>query len=192
MADRNCERVRFVRGRRLTIERQDHLHHPLHLALVGTPVAADGLFDTGRRVFGALDAGGRCRDENGAPRLPDEERDTGVGSDEGLLQRDRVRLVLCDELLHPVEDPSQPKLRTLAGAAPPAPSPERPEAPASFLDDPVAARSRPWVDAENLHAERVGIRTDGPSQPAERAGESRPRATGCSTGSCRSSSTPRR
>jgi hypothetical protein len=30
------------------------------------------------------------------------------------------------------------------------------------VDDPVPASSRPWVDAENFHAERLGIRPDVP------------------------------
>ena len=38
-----------------------------------------------------------------------------------------------------------------AGA--PAPDVDLPDAPVERLDDPVAARSRPWVDAENLHGE---------------------------------------
>ena len=66
----------------------------LHLILVGAAVAADRLLDARRGVLGALDAGGRGRDERGAARLPDGERDAGVGTDEGLLQRDGVRRVL--------------------------------------------------------------------------------------------------
>jgi len=36
-----------------------------------------------------------------------------------------------------------------------------PEAPSAFVDDPVPARSRPWVDADYLHVERLGTRSDG-------------------------------
>jgi hypothetical protein len=37
-----------------------------------------------------------------------------------------------------------------------------PEAPVAFVDDSVPASSRPWIDAENLHAERLGTAPDVP------------------------------
>ena len=40
---------------------------------------------------------------------------------------------------------------------------DRPEAPVAFVDDPVAARSRPWIDAEDLHVERLGTASDVPA-----------------------------
>ena len=89
---------------RLGVEREEHPHHPRDLPLVGPAVAADRLLDARRRVLGARDPGRRGRDERGAARLPDEERDAGVGTDERLLQRDGVRLVLRDEAGDPVED----------------------------------------------------------------------------------------
>ena len=94
MADRDRERVRLVRRRGLVGEREEHSDHPRDLSLVRPPVAAHRLLHPRRRVLGARDARGRGRDERGAPCLPDEERDAGVGTDEGLLQRDGVRLVL--------------------------------------------------------------------------------------------------
>ena len=36
-----------------------------------------------------------------------------------------------------------------------------PDPPVAFVDDPVPARSRPWVDAENLHDGRVSASADG-------------------------------
>src|SRR5438477_11368512 len=61
VADRNRERVGGVVRRRELREREDHLHHPLHLRLLGAAVAADGLLDAGRRVLAAGDSlvGGR-------------------------------------------------------------------------------------------------------------------------------------
>ena len=140
-----------------------HPHHPLHLPLVGAAVAAHGLLDARRRVLGARDPGRRGRDEHGAARLPDEERDAGVGTDERLLERDGVRLVLRDEVGDPVEDRPEPQLGPLPCAGRPAPVGERPEAPVAFVDDPVPARSRPWVDAEDLHVRRVRSPSDGPA-----------------------------
>ena len=32
---------------------------------------------------------------------------------------------------------------------------ECPDTPVAFVDDPVSARSRPWIDAEDFHVERV-------------------------------------
>ena len=90
------------------------MHHPLHLPLVGAPVPADGLLDARRRVLGALDAGGGGGDHRGAACLTDGERDAGVGAHVRLLERDGVRRVLRDELLHPLEDHLQPQLRPLA------------------------------------------------------------------------------
>ena len=76
-------------------------HHPPHLSLLGAAVAAHGLLHPRRRVLGALDPCGRGRDERGAARLPDEERDAGVGTDERLLERDGVRPVLRNERCTP-------------------------------------------------------------------------------------------
>ena len=83
-------------------------HHALHLSLVSAAVAADRLLDPRRRVLGALDAGRRGRDERGAARLPDGERDAGVGTHEGLLERDGVWRMLPNERGDPVEDRPEP------------------------------------------------------------------------------------
>ena len=37
---------------------------------------------------------------------------------------------------------------------------ECPDTPVAFVDDPVPARSRPWIDAEDLHVERVRSHSD--------------------------------
>src|SRR5438874_10304651 len=65
------------------------------------------LFRSRRRILGALNALERGRDEHGAARLPDGERDAGVGADEGLLEDDRIRRVLRDERRHSLEDRSE-------------------------------------------------------------------------------------
>ena len=105
----------------ISVEREQHLHHPLHLTLVGAAVPADGLLHACRRVLGALNARGGGGDHRGAARLPDEECDARVGSHKRLLERDGVRSVRRDELLNAVEDRPQPQLRPLAGACCPAP-----------------------------------------------------------------------
>ncbi len=155
MADRDRERVGRVRGVRFGVESEDELHHPLHLSLLRPPVPADRLLDPRWRVLGALDPGGRGRDEHGAASLTDGERDAGVGTHVGLLERDGVRRVLGNELLHALEDRHQPRVQPPARWGPPAPGGHRPEAAAAFVDDPVPARSRPGVDAEDLHGKRL-------------------------------------
>ena len=139
---------------------EQHPHHPRDLPLVRAAVPAHGLLDARRRVLGARDPCRCGRDERGAARLPDEERDAGVGTDERLLQGDGVRLVLRDEAADPVEDRPEPELRPLPRAGRPAPVGEGPDAPVAFVDDPVPACSRPWVDAEDFTARGYGANSD--------------------------------
>jgi hypothetical protein len=113
MADGDRERIRLVRRGRLAVEPEDELHHPLHLALVRSPVPADGLLDPRGRVLSALDPGLGRRDEHGAARLSDGERDAGVGTHVGLLERDGVGLVRRNEPANPLEDRQQPRVERL-------------------------------------------------------------------------------
>src|SRR5262249_21696557 len=137
--------------------------HLPDLLLVGSTVAADGLLDRRGRVLSARDAGGRRGDEHGAPGLPDGECDAGVGADVRLLQRDDIRRVAGDQLPDAGEDREQASLRALAGSRAPPPVARGPEAPVAFVDDPVSACRRPWVDAENLHGETLGATPDVPA-----------------------------
>ena len=113
VADRDRERIGGVARRRRSLERQDRPHHALHLRLLGAAVAADRLLDAGGRILSALDADRRGGDEHRSARLPDGERDAGVGADERLFHCDGVRLVLRDERLHPLEDRLEAQLRAL-------------------------------------------------------------------------------
>src|SRR5262249_58590466 len=85
--------------------------------------------------------------------LPDGERGAGVDADEGLLDRDGIWDVTLDEIGHAVEDRLQPHFRALARERSPPPVVDGPEAPVAFVDDPVSACSRAWVDAEDFHGE---------------------------------------
>src|SRR5258708_182398 len=127
-------------------------------------MAADRLLDAGRRVFDALNAGGRRGDEYGAARLADGERDAGVGADVRLLQGDGIRAVLLDQLPHPLEDREQPELHALPRLCSPPPVAKLPEAPVAFVDDPVPASCRPWIDAEDFHPERLRTPSDVPAE----------------------------
>ena len=174
MADRDRERIRSVVRGGHRLEAEDRLDHLPHLGLVRAPVAADGLLDGCRSVFGALDAGERRGDEDCPPRLPDGERDAGVCADERLLQSDGIRRVFRDQLLDAREDREQTNRRLLPRARLPPPVARGPEAPAAFVDDSVPARRRPWVDSENLHEDTLGAF---PDVPAHKSVRRRPRYT---------------
>src|SRR5205085_10327691 len=107
------------------------------------------------------------RDENGAARLPDGERGTGVDADERLLERDRIRLVPGHELGDRVEDRLQAELRALARRGSPPAVADRPEAAAAFVDDAVPARRRSRIDADDLHSRTLGGWTDVPPHPRD-------------------------
>src|SRR5262249_3601021 len=103
-------------------------------------------------VLEALDPGGRGRDEHGSARLPDGERDAGVGADVRLLQGDGIRAVLRYQPRDPVEDRAQTELQPLLRARSPPPVAHRSEATIAFVDDSVPASSRPWIDAQDLQS----------------------------------------
>jgi hypothetical protein len=62
-----------------------------------------------------------------------------------------------DELDHGVEDRLQTQLGPFGRGRFPPPVVESPEAPVFFVDDAVPARSRPWIDAYDLHGKRLGV-----------------------------------
>src|SRR5207253_411506 len=84
----------------------------------------------------------------------------GVDADERLLERDGSGSMLRDEAGDRVEDRLQPQLRPFSGARLPPPVVDGPEAPVAFVDDAVPARSRPWIDADDLHGQRLGSDPD--------------------------------
>ena len=164
MADRDRERVGGVVGVGISSSARIAFTIRCHLLLVGAAVAADRLLDPRRRVLSAGDAGGRRGDEHGSPRLPDGECDAGVCADVRLLQRDGIRRVLRDQRLRRPSKivSSRASGRSRGGRSPP-PVARGPEAPVAFVDDPVPACSRPWVDAENLHDDTLGSASDVPA-----------------------------
>ena len=157
MADRDGKRVGGVRRCRLVLEPEDHLHHPLHLLLLGAAVAADHLLHAGRRILSAPDPGVGGRDHDDPARLPDGECGAGVDADERLLDCDGIGLMKRDELDDGVEDRLQTQLGAFGRGRFPPPVVDGPEAPVFFVDDAVPARSRPWIDAYDLHGERLGV-----------------------------------
>jgi hypothetical protein len=61
------------------------------------------------------------------------------------------------ELGDGVEDRLQAQLGAFARGRFPPPVVDGPEAAVFFVDDAVPARSRPWIDADDLHGERLGV-----------------------------------
>ena len=59
---------------------------------------------------------------------------------------------------------------------------QRPEAPSAFVDDPVSASSRPRVDADDLHADTVGIASDGSGRATSDIGTGSPVTVACLAG----------
>src|SRR6266404_6255913 len=155
VADRDCERIGSVVRCRQLLQRENRLHHALDLRLLRASVAAHRLLHARGRVLRARNARDGGRDENGAARLSDGERGAGVDADERLLERDRIGRVLGDESRHAVEDRLQSKLRPFAGGSRPPTVRDGLEAPSAFVDDPVPARSRSWVDADDLHEDTL-------------------------------------
>src|SRR5947207_7180478 len=155
--------------RRRRAQPEDRHHHPLHLSLLGAAVAGDRLLDPGRRVLSALEPERRGRDEHGAARLPDGERGAGVGADERLLEDDRARPEVLDQLGDPVEDRLQPQLGAALGRRLPPPVVDGLEAPAAFLDDAVPACCCARIDSENSHAERLRTASDVPAPAKSRS-----------------------
>ena len=170
MADGDGEGVGRVVRLRYLGQAEDRAHHALHLRLLGAAVPADGALHGRRGVLSAADPRGRAGDERGAARLPDEERDTGVGADVGLLEHDHLRLVAGDEVGDLVVDPLQPQLRPLAGRSRPPAVVDGLEAASACMDDAVTARCCARVDTENLHVARLGGGPDVPPSKRELGG----------------------
>ena len=65
-----------------------------------------------------------------------------------------------DQLLDALEDREQTSLRTLLGRRAPPPVANGGDLRAVYVDDPVPACSRPWIDAENSHEDTLGTGPD--------------------------------
>ena len=95
--------------------------------------------------------------------MPDGERGAGVDADERLLDGDRTRIELLDQVDDAVEDRLEPQLGALLGGRLPPAELHRLQAASSSLDDAESASSRTRVDAENRHADTLGTVPDVPA-----------------------------
>jgi hypothetical protein len=87
------------------------------------------LLDRGRRIFGAVETGIGAGDEHDAARLPDGERDAGVGADVGLLEGHGRGGVTLDQRGDLVPDAPEPGPGRVAGS----------RRPGAVVDDPEAS-----------------------------------------------------
>ena len=85
VADGDAERVGGVVRCRHFGQRQQHLHHLLHLHLAGAAVADDGLLDAQGRVVGGDDAALGAGEHDNAARLADSQRRLDVDAAEKLF-----------------------------------------------------------------------------------------------------------
>jgi hypothetical protein len=73
--------------------------------------------------------------------------------------------VQVDKPRHALVNRLQPQFRALPGSRLPPPVVDGPEAASAFVDYPVPARSRSWVDAYDFHGNTLGIGSDAPPPP---------------------------
>ncbi len=151
VADRDRERVGGVIGPRQLLEREQGLDHPLDLVLGGAAGAADRGLDLLRRVGPARDpalAGGQHHDPAG---LADGEGRAHVGPEVQLLDRNRLRPVLVEQLADAGVDDREPR-GGVAGRAGLDHAPvERHHPPALTPHHAVARVGGAGIDAEDDH-----------------------------------------
>ncbi len=155
VADGDGQRVRRVVGRRRLAERQQRLDHAADLVLRGAAGPADGALDLLGRVLRAGDRGLPGGEQDRAARLPDREGRARVDAEVEALQRDRVRLVLGQQLGHARVQGGEAQRWGDARAGPDDPAVQRGEPPAAARHHAVARVGQAGIDAEDLHADWI-------------------------------------
>ena len=97
MADRARKRIGRI-GRGDAVEREQALHHQLHLALVGLAKADDRLLDPQRGVLVHDQALADRRADRRAARLTEQQGRLGIHVDEHLLDRRHMRPRVADHV----------------------------------------------------------------------------------------------
>ena len=160
MAQRQRRGVGRIGRLRQRGQTEPHLHHLLHLLLVGPAPAGDGIFHLVRRVLHHLASGDRRLGERQPARLADAHRRAHVDLEEHLLDRHRVGRELGDQRLELEPQRGEPLRQRIGRRRADHPERDRPDgAGAAAVDDGVAAAREAGVDAE--HPERSVSREDG-------------------------------
>src|SRR5882672_1366412 len=157
VADGAGERVGGVRSGR-ALQRQQPLHHLLHLLLGGVAVPDHRLLHLQRGVLGDRQAGEHRGADRGAARLAERKGRLRVGVDEYLLDRDHCRGMLGDHAVQPLEDHLQPH-RELARAGLDAAAGDVTQVVAARFDHAEARYLQARVDAENLQSSTAVVYT---------------------------------
>ena len=157
MADGHRQRVGGVVRRRHAVEAEEQLHHPLHLHLLGAPVADHGAFDFRRRVFDdrkpRLDGG----EHGDAARMPKEQRAPNVGRMKEVLDGDALGGAVANDPGELAMDGCQPIREAPLGAGADGAAEHELMAAAVAVHAAVAGALRSRVDAQHSHASEASI-----------------------------------
>ncbi len=101
MAERHRERIGRVIGPGNILKAEQHAHHLLHLALVGTAIAGYCLLYLGGCVLVDRHSGLRGCQHHHTARLPDRQRGRHIPREEELLNDHGIRVVRLNQTAHP-------------------------------------------------------------------------------------------
>ncbi len=149
MADGDTEGVGGMVGRRHLGERQQHLHHLLHLQLAGPAVADHGLLDAERRVIGRIDAALGAGEHDNAARLPHGQRRPQIDAAEELLDGGGARLVFINDAQHALVYLPQPLVSRFPGRGGNGAVRHQPRLVDAMFDDAPAGDRRAGVKPKN-------------------------------------------
>jgi hypothetical protein len=90
VAQRNCERIRRIRGLRQFLEREQRAHHLLNLRLIRVAIASDGGLHFARRItmYGQSSLG--CGEENHAAHFREAQSRFYIERGEDGFKRNRI------------------------------------------------------------------------------------------------------
>ncbi len=98
MTNRYCESVRRIVGFDVFLQRQQPLHHPLHLYFVGSASSSHCFFDLRRRIFLPRQVLLRDSQQNNANSTADRQSGRFVLVKKQPLRRYRIRLISVNQL----------------------------------------------------------------------------------------------
>ena len=136
-------------------QREQRLHHPLHLLLAGPARSAHRALDLLGRVGEAGDAALAGGEHDHPAGLPDGERGARVRAEVEVLDGERGRRVLVEQRRHAGVDGGQARARVQRPPRSLSPRRRAPEAPAAARHHAVARVRRAGIDAEGDHADGI-------------------------------------
>ncbi len=116
MAEGERGRVGGIGRAGRTVEPKAHLHHLLHLGLVGPTPSGNGVFHLARRVVGHVATTLRCGRQNHTACLGDADGRTDIGLEKDALDRHGSGPEFVENRIDVVEQGRQPAGHVVAGA----------------------------------------------------------------------------